>query len=147
MHGISFLFQSGPESLQGTSSSTAARPLSEEEHLLKKPKLELSPSIQTHHDDACADQGGVDNNNGSPTGSAFRPWNAEEEAAGGGAGGSGSRNVFNGEVAERKLDPYLIRGNDGSKFVFDWLRSERIWQLAPCEIHVEFISASVVRLS
>ena len=94
--------------------------MSEEGHLLKKPKLELSPSIQPHHDDACADRGGVDNNNGSPTGSAFRPWNAEEEAGGSRAG------VFNGDVAERKLDPYLIRGNDGSKFCL-CLRSERIW--------------------
>ena len=106
--GFFFLFQSGPESLPGTSKQT-----SEEEHLLKKPKLELSsPSIQPHHDDACADnRGGVDNNNGSPTGSAFRPWNAEEEAGGSRTG------VFNGDVAERKLDPYLIRGNEGSKFV------------------------------
>ena len=107
IHGISLLFQSGPESIQSTSSSAAARPLSEEGHLLKKPKLELSPSIQTHD----VDRGGVDNNNGSPTGSAFRPWNAEEEAGGSRTG------VFNGDVAERKLDPYLIRGNEGSKFV------------------------------
>ena len=104
IHGISFIFQSEPESLQGTSTSAAAhRPASEEEHLLKKPKLELtSPSIQAHD----VDRGEVDNNNDSPTGSAFRPWNAEEEAGGSRTG------VFNGDVAERKLDPYLIRGNE-----------------------------------
>ena len=96
--GFLSLFQSGPESLPGTSKQT-----SDEEHLLKKPKLELtSPSIQPHD----VDRGGVDNNNDSPTGSAFRPWNAEEEAGGSRTG------VFNGDVAERKLDPYLIRGNE-----------------------------------
>ena len=109
---VDALFQSGPESASlhaecSTSTATAHAAASDEEHLLlKKPKLELSP--QTPHDDH-GDRGGqVDNNNVSP-GSAFRPWNADEE--GGSAAHPGHEGLHNGDVAERKLDPYLLRGN------------------------------------
>ena len=104
---LNILFQSGPESVslpatEGTSSA--------EDHLqLKKPKLELSPSQTSHHNED--DRGGVDNNNVSP-GSAFRPWNAAAAAAADGEGGGarGREGVLNGDVVERKLDPYLMRG-------------------------------------
>ena len=106
--------QSGPEpvSLAAESTSAAARAGDDGEHLLKKPKLELSPPQSLHDEDGDhrdrgdGGGGGVDNNNVSP-GSAFRPWNADEE----GAAHPGREGVHNGEVAERKLDPYLMRGN------------------------------------
>ena len=78
---------------------------SSDEHLLKKPKLELSVHSQQDGDEDRDGSGGIDNNNVSPV-SAFRPWNADDE----GADDRGSESGHNGDVAERKLDPYLMRG-------------------------------------
>lgn len=101
---------------ESTSTSQASAAVGgSDENLLKKPKLEHSIHSQQDGDEN-RDGGGIDNNNVSPVSSAFRPWNADEEGAADDRGGSESGG-HNGDVAERKLDPYLMRGTASTRNV------------------------------